>query len=133
MFFFGMEEFTDCFIGMWKRMSVSNDKVACLWPNDVDANAFRRGFPPAMKKAAYTPVAPIGYEDGTADFSARSARSRTPPREDPAVPLGGDLVPTYGGATRSSSTARTSPRSTPRAGAGLASGGRTRFRARSPG
>ncbi|HEY4014890.1 MAG TPA: ABC transporter substrate-binding protein [Polyangiaceae bacterium] len=71
MFFFGMEAFTDCFISMWNRMHVSNKNVACLWPNDVDANAFRRGFPPAMAKASYVPIAPTGYENGTADYSAQ--------------------------------------------------------------
>jgi branched-chain amino acid transport system substrate-binding protein len=71
MFFFGMQEFTDCFVSMWNRMEVGNRNVACLWPNDVDANAFRRGFPPAMMKAKYTPVAPSGYENGTSDFSAQ--------------------------------------------------------------
>ncbi len=71
MFFFGMEELTDCFISMWNRTEVSKKNVACLWPNDVDANAFRRGFPPAMAKAGYTPVAPSGYENGTADYSAQ--------------------------------------------------------------
>jgi branched-chain amino acid transport system substrate-binding protein len=71
MFFFGMKEFTDCFISMWDRMEVSGRNVACLWPNDVDANAFRQGFGPPMKKANYTPVAPSGYENGTSDFSAQ--------------------------------------------------------------
>jgi branched-chain amino acid transport system substrate-binding protein len=71
MFFFGMEEFTALFVSMWNRMKVNNRNVACLWPNDVDANAFRRGFPPAMTKANYTPIAPSGYENGTADFSAQ--------------------------------------------------------------
>jgi branched-chain amino acid transport system substrate-binding protein len=71
MFFFGMEEFTNLFVAMWNRMEVKSRNVACLWPNDVDANAFRRGFPPAMKKANYTPIAPSGYENGTSDFSAQ--------------------------------------------------------------
>jgi branched-chain amino acid transport system substrate-binding protein len=71
MFFFGMEEFTALFVAMWNRMQVSSRNVACLWPNDVDANAFRRGFPPAMSKANYTPIAPTGYENGTSDFSAQ--------------------------------------------------------------
>jgi branched-chain amino acid transport system substrate-binding protein len=56
---------------MWKRMNVASKNVACLWPNDVDANAFRRGFPPAMQKASYLPIAPSGYENGTSDFSAQ--------------------------------------------------------------
>ena len=28
---------------------IKADDVACLWPNDTDGNAFRQGFPPAMK------------------------------------------------------------------------------------
>jgi branched-chain amino acid transport system substrate-binding protein len=71
MFFFGMQEFTDLFVAMWNRVQVSSRNVACLWPNDVDANAFRGGFPPAMTKANYTAIAPSGYENGTADFSAQ--------------------------------------------------------------
>jgi branched-chain amino acid transport system substrate-binding protein len=73
MFFFGMAEFTQLFIHMWQRMGVTSGPVACLWPNDTDANAFRAGFPPAMTTAGYTDIAPNGYQDGTTDFSAQIA------------------------------------------------------------
>jgi len=73
MFFFGMAEFTQLFIHMWQRVGVNGGPVACLWPNDTDANAFRAGFPPAMKTAGYTDIAPNGYQDGTTDFSAQIA------------------------------------------------------------
>lgn len=70
MFFFGMEEFTQLFVGMWDRIG-ANKNVACLWPNDVDANAFRAGFKEPMEKAGYKAIAPSGYQNGTSDFSAQ--------------------------------------------------------------
>jgi branched-chain amino acid transport system substrate-binding protein len=42
-----------------------------LWPNDVDANAFRAGFKDPMAKAGYKAIAPSGYQDNTSDFSAQ--------------------------------------------------------------
>jgi branched-chain amino acid transport system substrate-binding protein len=71
LFFFGLKEFSDCFTPMWQRISPSSKKVDCLWPNDTDANAFRAGFPPLMKKGGYTPVDPGAYQDGATDFSAQ--------------------------------------------------------------
>ena len=35
LFFFGMQEFADCFVPMWKRMDVANQNVAALWPDDT--------------------------------------------------------------------------------------------------
>ncbi|HEX5117256.1 MAG TPA: ABC transporter substrate-binding protein [Pseudonocardiaceae bacterium] len=74
MFFFGMKEFTDLFLHMWKTIGNSSGPVACLWPNDTDANAFRAGFPPAMKPAGYTVVDGGAYADLTTDFSAQIAK-----------------------------------------------------------
>jgi branched-chain amino acid transport system substrate-binding protein len=71
LFFFGMQEFADCFFPMWDRMDVSNKKVAALWPNDTDANAFRNGLGPLMKTAGYTPVDGGAYQDGATDFTAQ--------------------------------------------------------------
>jgi branched-chain amino acid transport system substrate-binding protein len=69
-FFFGMAQFTELFIGMWKKFSTDKD-VAVLWPNDTDANAFRAGFPPAMKTAGYSMVDGGKYTDGTTDYTAQ--------------------------------------------------------------
>jgi branched-chain amino acid transport system substrate-binding protein len=74
MFFFGMKEFTDTFLHMWQTVGVTGGPVACLWPNDTDANAFRAGFPPAMTPAGYTVVDGGAYADGTSDFSAQIAK-----------------------------------------------------------
>lgn len=74
LFFFGLKEFTDLFTHLWDRSGVTADNVACLFPNDTDGNAFRAGFPPAMKSTRYKPVDPGGYQDGITDFSAQIAR-----------------------------------------------------------
>lgn len=74
LFFFGMKEFTDLFIGMWDRFGQTNKSVACLWPNDTDANAFRQGFADPMKTAGYQAVDAGAYQDGISDFSAEIAK-----------------------------------------------------------
>lgn len=71
LFFFGMQEFADCFFPMWERIGVSKKDVASLWPNDTDANAFRNGLGPMMTKAGYRPVDGGAYEDGATDFTAQ--------------------------------------------------------------
>ncbi|HEY3871979.1 MAG TPA: ABC transporter substrate-binding protein [Actinocrinis sp.] len=73
MFFFGMAEFTQLFIHLWQRIGLDSGPVACLWPNDTDAAAFRAGFPPAMQPAGYSVVAPAAYPDGTTDYSSQIA------------------------------------------------------------
>ncbi|TMF44386.1 MAG: hypothetical protein E6I24_10840 [Chloroflexi bacterium] len=40
MFFFGMQQFGECFIPMWNRMN-TNKVIAFTYPNDADGNAFR--------------------------------------------------------------------------------------------
>jgi branched-chain amino acid transport system substrate-binding protein len=77
MFFFGMAEFTQLFTHLWQRVGVTAGPVACLWPNDTDANAFRAGFPPAMKTAGYTAVDSGGYQDGITDFSAEISKFKS--------------------------------------------------------
>lgn len=74
MFFFGLKEFTDLFLHMWHTIGVNSGPVACLWPNDTDANAFRAGFPPVMGPAGYTAIDGGAYQDGTTDFSAQIAK-----------------------------------------------------------
>jgi branched-chain amino acid transport system substrate-binding protein len=69
MFFFGIDEFSECFTPMWNRVN-NNKSVACMYPNDADGNAFRQGFPPLMRKAGYKPVDGGRYPDGTTDYTA---------------------------------------------------------------
>ncbi|MGW1006366.1 ABC transporter substrate-binding protein [Streptomyces sp. NPDC002520] len=71
LFFFGMQQFADCFLPMWDRIGVSGKEVAALWPNDTDANAFRKGLSPMMTKKGWTPVDGGAYEDGATDFTAQ--------------------------------------------------------------
>lgn len=71
LFFFGMDQFADCFFPMWDRMDVSNKNVAALWPNDTDANAFREGLGAAMKAEGWNPIDGGAYEDGATDFTAQ--------------------------------------------------------------
>jgi branched-chain amino acid transport system substrate-binding protein len=71
LFFFGMKEFGDCFVPMWDRMNVSNKDIAALWPNDIDANAFREGLGAIMKKAGYNPIDGGAYQDGATDFTSQ--------------------------------------------------------------
>jgi branched-chain amino acid transport system substrate-binding protein len=73
LFFFGMEEFANCFFPMWDKMGVENKNVACLWPDDTDANAFRNGLGPLMSGAGYTPVDGGKYKDGATDYSSQIA------------------------------------------------------------
>ncbi len=77
MFFFGMDEFTNLFIHMWDRMNLGAKNVACLWPNDTDANAFRSGFTPVMPKRGYKVIDSGGYQDGITDFSAQISKFKS--------------------------------------------------------
>lgn len=74
LFFFGMQEFADCFVPMWDRMSVANKNVAALWPDDTDANAFRKGLTPLAEKAGYTMIDGGAYQDGATDFSSQISK-----------------------------------------------------------
>jgi branched-chain amino acid transport system substrate-binding protein len=74
LFFFGMEQFGDCFFPMWERIGASSKDVACLWPNDTDANAFRDGLGAMMKKTGYNPIDGGAYEDGSTDFTAQMTK-----------------------------------------------------------
>lgn len=73
LFFFGMQEFADCFFPMWEKIGVGNQNVACLWPDDTDANAFRNGLGPLMQDAGYSPIDGGKYKDGATDYSAQIA------------------------------------------------------------
>lgn len=73
-FFFGMQEFNECFFPMWDRMDVSNRNVAALWPDDTDANAFRNGLGPMMTEAGWKVIDGGAYDNGATDFTAQISR-----------------------------------------------------------
>jgi len=72
-FFVGVDQLYDCFESMWRKLDIDSGKVACLWPNDDDANAFRQAFPGYMTKDGYTAVTTGAYQDGLTDFSPEIA------------------------------------------------------------
>ena len=72
-FFVGVDQLYDCFQSMWRKLGLDSGKVACLWPNDDDANAFRQSFPGYMTKGGYTAVTTGAYQDGLTDFSPEIA------------------------------------------------------------
>nr|MDT0659721.1 ABC transporter substrate-binding protein [Micromonospora sp. DSM 115978] len=74
LFFFGMQQFADCFFPMWERIGATSKNVASLWPNDTDANAFRNGLGPMMQQAGYTPIDGGAYQTGVSDFSSQIGR-----------------------------------------------------------
>ena len=71
MFFFGMQQFGECFIPMWNRMS-TNKVVAFAYPNDADGNAFRdnkTGLEFYSAQAGFHNVDGGAYTDGTQDYT----------------------------------------------------------------
>lgn len=77
VFFFGMQEFADTFLPMWERIGVTSKAVACQYPDDTDANAFRNGLIPLIEKAGYTAIDGGAYADGTTDYSALIAKFKS--------------------------------------------------------
>jgi branched-chain amino acid transport system substrate-binding protein len=72
-FFWGLEDIEQVFLDMWNTIP-TNKKVAGLFPNDGDGNAWgdpAQGFPSFFGPNGYTIVDPGRYEDGTQDFSAQ--------------------------------------------------------------
>ena len=71
LFFLGLKDLNDCFVAMWNRLPVGKDKrVAGMWPNDADGNAFRAVMPTLMQQSGYQAVDGGAYTDGTTDFTA---------------------------------------------------------------
>jgi branched-chain amino acid transport system substrate-binding protein len=71
LFFFGLADLNNCFVAMWNRLPVGDDKnVAAMWPNDADGNAFRAVMPTLMKLSHYQAVDGGAYTDGTTDYTA---------------------------------------------------------------
>ncbi len=75
-FFWGLEDIQAVYEDMWSQVT-TNRKVAALWPNDSDGQAFAAattGFPGSITKAGYTLLDPGRYENGTQDYSAQIAK-----------------------------------------------------------
>ena len=71
LFFFGLKDLNDCFVAMWNRLPVGQNKnVAGMWPNDADGNAFRAVMPTLMQRSGYQAVDGGAYTDGTTDYTA---------------------------------------------------------------
>ncbi|MET1152713.1 ABC transporter substrate-binding protein [Arthrobacter sp.] len=76
-FFFGMQEFANAFVPMWERAGVSNRKVAALWPDDSDANAFRKGLTPLAEAKGFKMIDGGAYQNGASDFSSQIAKFKS--------------------------------------------------------
>jgi branched-chain amino acid transport system substrate-binding protein len=75
-FFWGLEDIIAVFTDLWGQVD-TNKRVAALWPNDGDGNAWGSpevGFPPALAKAGYRISDPGRYQNGTDDFSSQISR-----------------------------------------------------------
>jgi branched-chain amino acid transport system substrate-binding protein len=77
MYFFGMSQLRGSYVPMWDRVSAANRKVACLYPNDADGNAFRGVLIPLVRQSGYEPVDGGAYPDGTTDYSMMIARFKS--------------------------------------------------------
>ncbi|HEX7381462.1 MAG TPA: ABC transporter substrate-binding protein, partial [Nevskiaceae bacterium] len=71
-FSFGIAQFGDTYLAQWPMLK-TNKKVAVMYPNDADGNAFRSHMEPVLTKNGYTVVDPGAYQDGTTDFSSQIA------------------------------------------------------------
>jgi branched-chain amino acid transport system substrate-binding protein len=72
-FFFGAEDAGRTFVDMWSQLD-TNKKVAALFPNDPDGQAFTdqtNGFPPALQQAGFAWNFPGLYPQGTQDFTSQ--------------------------------------------------------------
>jgi branched-chain amino acid transport system substrate-binding protein len=70
--FWGLEDIIGTFMSMWDGMQ-TNKKVAGMWPNDADGNAWRDpdlGFPAVLPQNGYEVVYAGGYNNGTEDYTA---------------------------------------------------------------
>jgi branched-chain amino acid transport system substrate-binding protein len=72
-FFWGLEDVIGVFLSMWGQVE-TNKKVAGLFPNDPDGNAWgdqKVGFPAPLAEAGYSIVDPGRYTTASNDFSAQ--------------------------------------------------------------
>ncbi len=69
-FFWGLEDVAAVYQDMWGQLD-TNKKVAGLFPNDPDGQAWSGAFPDLTKEQGYTVNDPGLYPNGTQDFSAQ--------------------------------------------------------------
>ncbi len=72
-FFWGLEDITAVYMDMWDQVG-SNKKVAALFPNDADGQAFtdeKLGQPAMVGPAGFSFNNPGLYPSGTQDFTAQ--------------------------------------------------------------
>lgn len=72
-YFWGLEDIIATYTAMWKQLS-TNGKVAGLFPNDADGNAWgdpQNGLKPGLAAAGFDLVDPGRYQNLTDDFSAQ--------------------------------------------------------------
>jgi branched-chain amino acid transport system substrate-binding protein len=75
-FFWGLEDITSVWMDIWNQVD-TNKKVAALYPNDADGQAFtdtERGVPAIIAPQGYTFDNPGLYPSGTQDFSSQIAQ-----------------------------------------------------------
>lgn len=76
-FYSGMFEFADSYVAMMDRLEGGSRKIATLWPNDTDGNAFRDGIGPFFKEKGYQVIDGGDYQNGTADYAAMINRFKS--------------------------------------------------------
>jgi branched-chain amino acid transport system substrate-binding protein len=72
-FFWGIEDVIAVYTGMWGQVA-TNKKVAGLFPNDGDGNAWgdgKLGFPPVINPMGYAITDPGRYQDLSDDYTAQ--------------------------------------------------------------
>jgi branched-chain amino acid transport system substrate-binding protein len=72
-FFWGLEDVIAAFLDLWGS-SGAEKKIAGLFPNDADGNAWgdpNLGLPPALAKAGYTLTDPGRYQPLSDDFTSQ--------------------------------------------------------------
>ncbi len=68
--FWGLEDVQANFLDMWAQLG-TNNKVAAMFPNDADGNAWLPGWEPVWGPAGLTPTIPSQFQQGTEDFSSQ--------------------------------------------------------------
>jgi len=68
--FWGLEDVQATFLDMWGQIE-TNKKVAAMFPNDADGNAWLPGWEPVWTPAGLTPTIPSQFQQGTEDFSSQ--------------------------------------------------------------
>ena len=68
--FWGLEDVQANFLDMWGQVP-NNKKVAAMFPNDADGNAWLPGWEPVWEPAGLAPTIPGQFQNLTEDFTAQ--------------------------------------------------------------